>query len=83
MILSIREKRGELVEVDSAIQIKKDSAPAPKGQIFSDELYRIFGIYQKEKYYFWHFSNAPKLQIYRKTITYLAHQIQQLIRISH
>ena len=34
MILSIREKRAEVVEVDSAIQIEKDSAPAPKGQIF-------------------------------------------------
>ena len=34
MILSIREKRAEVVEVDSAIPIEKDSAPAPKGQIF-------------------------------------------------
>ena len=34
MILSIREKRAEVDEVDSAILIEKDSAPAPKGQIF-------------------------------------------------
>ena len=31
--LSIREKCAEVVEVDSTIQIEKDSTPAPKGQI--------------------------------------------------
>ena len=45
MILSIREKRAEVVEVDSAIPIEKDSAPTPKGQIFKDNLFKIFGIY--------------------------------------
>ena len=45
MILSIREKRAEVVEVDSAIPIEKDSAPTPKGQIFKDDLFKIFGIY--------------------------------------
>ena len=80
MISSIREKRAEVVEVDSAIPIEKDSAPAPKGQIFKNWLFRIVGIYQKEDYDFWHFLNAPKLQKFiRKTITYLAHRIQQSI----
>ena len=36
MISSIREKRAEVDEVDSAILIEKDSAPAPKGQIFQN-----------------------------------------------
>ena len=53
MISSIREKHAEVEEVDSAILIEKDSAPAPKGQIFLDWLFfwnlpeknMIFGIF--------------------------------------
>ena len=55
MILCIREKRAEVEEIDSAMPIEKDSPPAPKGQIYLDWLFRIFGLYQKEEYDFWHF----------------------------
>ena len=41
MILSIREKRAEVEEVDSTKTVEKDSGPAPKGKIFKFDFWNF------------------------------------------